>query len=227
MSALIAIPNASELLEVPESNFNKWEVFFSIVQMALDKFNMHAPLNIMQKFYVNAESGSTYIARITDNFESAVNHPELFNADQILLMPDAVNGASFTPITRYTRLNKDFSYEKGGILNEWLWGSQSMYFPCICSYPLVEDYDEVTHEPSDKCGVYYMSRKTRGSDYKIFLMQVFVQFVEYINSIKMNFELSDTPIQIFGGLEDQASKYTDIINTYYDNAVYSGYTLLI
>lgn len=195
-SALISIPDISELLVVPGSMFTKWEVFYTIVKDAVQKFDYYFPLCITQKTYLSVDSGTRKV-KLQDNFKSYIKG--IIDEDSIFILPTAVAGISTSYYTVTTYPLRDYRYENGEFTDFW-YSSNVFYIVSICSHPLYEEYEEVSKEPTDNCAVYYMSEHF-GSRYTIFRDEVYLSVCRYIMNLRKNMMLQNMPIELFGGLE--------------------------
>lgn len=69
-SALLAIPEVAELLETPNSAYTKYQIFFSIVRSALQKFDKYAPGQRIQ--HVAVLPDNTRTAKIVSDFKEFI-----------------------------------------------------------------------------------------------------------------------------------------------------------
>ena len=214
-TSLMAIKDPARLLTVSNSSFTKWQVFFSIVRKAARVWNQYNPLNRNQKLYLNPNND--YECDVIDNFEDAIRRPDKYTDDIVVVMPTSVNGVSRMPLFRRCILMKNFSYDRGKFTG-FFYGPGLYYAPCKCQYPLIEEYDEVTKEPTDLCGIYFLDPKRSGNEYNMFILQVFVCFCEYIRDEKENFSLQDLPVDFFGGLLNASQRDQQILDTFYQNS---------
>lgn len=220
-STLVSIPNLSELLEVYNSEFTKWEIFYGIVRDAMKVFEYYYPLGLIQKIWIEVDSNSR-MSKITDNFIGYLNGavPE----DSIVLLPSSINGISTSQYTMSTIPLRMYRYSPPYLMDFWY--SSNIYFcNCICKRPLFEEYNEVTKEPTDRCAVYYMTQDV-DSVYSIFRDQLYCEVCRYIMNIKKNMNLQNMPIELFTGLEEDFNRVDQQLQTIYQQASEEGLYLI-
>jgi len=200
-STLIAIPNMSELLQVPDSEFSKWEIFSQIVKEALKVFEYAYPLGRIQKLYIEVEYNSRK-AKYFDNFTAYLDN--LIDEDDIVLPIASCQGLAYNGYVNSQYPLRNFRFENGEFTDFW-YPTQVYYANCLCKRPLIEDYvrkEGTEHQmPTDKCAVYFL-RMDLDNQYTIFRDQVFIELCRYITTIKKNFGLANMPIELFQGLEE-------------------------
>lgn len=192
-SSLIAIPYLEDFFEMPDSKYTKWQIFFSIVRNALRKFEQYNPAIIRQRTFLQFENGQ---CKLFDNFQAYLDGK--IDAKNIMILPSMVTALAFTPYTCDETITRKFTYHDGVLSG--LYSSGYYYIHSICNRPLIEDYNEITDEPTEKCAVYYMKRGSN-SEYRMFEDQVYVELCRYIISMKRNLTLMQLPVDIFAGLE--------------------------
>ena len=216
-SALIAIPNISEMLEVDSSAFHKWEIFYTIVKDALKDFEYHYPLSIVQRTWIDVDS-QTRVATLTDNFEGYLNG--ILSEDQIFILPSDVVSISTSYYTVSTYPLRNFIYVPPRLTEMW-YGSGVYFTNCVCRRPFFEEYDPVTLEPTDRCAVYYLC-KDSNTEYNIFRDEVFCKLGRYLLNVKKNMMLQGMPIELFGGLEEEVQKIEGKLENIYQSALTSS-----
>jgi hypothetical protein len=220
-SALLAIPNCSELLDVPNNEFTKWEIFYSIVRDALKTYEYYYPLCLIQKAYIEVDSQSRK-AFLIDNFKAYLK--SIVDESQILVIPSAIVGISTSYYTASTYPMREFRYNPPEITDCW-YSSNTYYMNTICKRPFIEEYEEVSGDPTDNCAVFYMSRDT-DSMYTIFANEVYLQMCRYLLNIKKNMNLQNMPIDLFNGLEEDFQRMQSDQQNIYSQAMPSAYWIL-
>lgn len=220
-STLISIPNLSEMLQVPDSEYTKWEIFYTIVRDALKNFEYYYPLTLIQKIWIEVDS-ATRKAYINDNFKSYLKG--IVSEEQICIMPAALVGMSTSFYTASTYPLRNFRYNPPELSDCW-YSSNAYYINSICKRPFIEEYDTVTTEPTDNCAIFYMN-KDGDSEYSIFRDEVYVQLCRYLTSLKKNMMLQNLPIELFGGLEEDMGKVESNLNNIYQGAASHAYWII-
>lgn len=220
-STLISIPNLSELLEVFNSEYTKWEIFFQIVRDALKTFEYYYPLGLIQKIYIEIDSNSRR-GKITGNFKGYLDGA--VGEDQVVLVPAAITGMSTSMYTNSTIPLRMFRYNPPYITDCW-YSTNIFWVNSICKRPLFEEYNKVTKEPTDRCAVYYMT-KDIDSEYSIFRDQLYVETCRYIINIRKNMDLQNMPIQLFQGMEEDMNRVDQNLQTIYQQASESAFYLV-
>lgn len=210
-SSLITIPDLIEFFKF-NNEFTEYEVFYSIVRDALDKFHYYYPLYRQQRAYLKVDSN--YRARISSNFEGYLKG--LVDESQIILMPSAVIGLSAQPATGFTYPYRSFHYEVGEF-SDFFYQSANWYMACICNRPFPEDFDE-NGVPTDNCAVWWMNKDT-DPEYKTFKDQVYVELCRYIWNMKQNMQLTNLPIEVFQGLYEESQRVQSDLDRIYEQAL--------
>lgn len=220
-STLIAIPNLSELLVVNDSEFTKWEIFYSIIRDALKTFEYYYPLCLTQKIWIEIDS-NTRKGYINGNFEAYLKG--IVTEEQICIMPAAIIGMSTSFYTASTYPLRNFRYNPPEISDCW-YSSNTYYINSICKRPFIEEYDKVSGEPTDKCAVYYLN-KDGDNQYSIFRDEIYLQVCRYLFNLKKNMMLQNMPIELFQGLEEDFNRLEPKQDQIYTNAVTHSYWLI-
>lgn len=220
-STLIAIPQLTELLEVPGSEFTKWEIFSSIVRESLKNFEYYYPLCLTQKMYIMIDT-QTRKGYLNGNFEAYLKG--IVGEDQIVLLPAAISGLSTSYYTASTYPLRNFKYEPPYITDCW-YASGTYYVNSICRRPFFEEYEEASKEPTDKCAVYYMNYR-EDSQYFIFYDEVYLGVCRYLMNLKKNMMLQNMPIELFQGLEEDYQNLSSKQDQIYQQALPSSYWMI-
>ena len=220
-ASLIAIPNVSELLEVPNSALSKWETFYSIVEEALKKFEYYYPLTLLQKIYVEVDNMSR-TAKITGNFDAYLKGA--LTDDQIVIVPASINGISTSFYTASTMPLRNFRYVAPMLTDMW-YSTNTYYMNTICHRPFPERYDEVTKEPTDQCAIYYMSKDV-DTLWTLLRDEIYCQFCKFVSGIKKNMTLQGMPIELFQSLEEDAQSLRGELDNKYQSAYADGYWVI-
>jgi len=220
-STLISIPNIADLLEVPGGMFTKWEIFASIVRDALKNFEMYFPLTLTQKIYIDVDS-NTRQAKITGNFEAYLKG--IVAEDQIVITPAAVVSLNTSYYTASTYPFRNFRYNAPYITDCW-YASGTYYMNTICKRPFIEEYEEASKEPTDKCAVYYMLKDV-DNVYSIFRDELYLSLCRYLMNEKKNMMLQNMPIELFQGLEEDFNRIDSNQTNIYQQSVPSGYWII-
>lgn len=218
-STLLAIPDISEYLVVDESMFTKWEIFYSIVRDALKNFEFYYPLCLNQKIYISKSPDNT--AYIEGNFDAFIEGK--ISEEHAFITPSSVVGISTTSFVNGAPM-RNFRYEPP-VFYDFHYSSGTYHANCICKRPFIEDYNEVTGEPTNKCAIYYMS-KDIDSVYGVFRDEVYLQVCRYLSNVKKNMMLSNMPIELFQGLEEDMSKLEGKLESLYNSNLTSSYWLI-
>lgn len=220
-STLISIPHLTDMLEVPGSEFTKWEVFYSIVRDALKTFEYHYPLTITQKLYLEIDS-NTRKGYINGNFESFIKG--IITEDQIVILPSAIVGLSTSYYTASTYPLRNFKYNPPEITDCW-YSSGIYYANTVCKRPFYEEYEKASKEPTDNCAVYYMNYEG-DSEYAIFYDEVYLGVCRYLMNIKKNLALQNMPIELFQGLEEDFNRIESKQDQIYQQALNQSYYII-
>lgn len=220
-STLISIPDLSELMVVDEAMFTKWEIFYSIVRDALKNFEYHYPLCMIQKIWIDVDSGSRK-AVITGNFEAYLKG--IVTEEQLVIVPAAIAGMSTSYYTASTYPLRNFRYNPPEMSDVW-YSSGAYYMNTICKRPFPEKYDEVTKEPLDTCAVYYMNLDV-DNQYSIFRDEVYLCVCRYLMNLKKNMALQNMPIELFQGLEEDYNNINQVQQQRYDQALTNSYWII-
>lgn len=217
-STLIAIPNLNELFELNEK-LTKYEVFFSIVDNALKEFEKWVPLYIKQKVWIQLDQYRRFT--FESNFDAYLDGKII--EDDIILVPSAIVGFSLNPYNTYMGTYiRNFDYRPPTLYEFW-YGNKIYWIECICNRPLIEEYDEKSKDYTDRCAIYFMAKV--GSEYKYFLDQVYLEVCRYIVNLRKNLGLTNMPIELFQGLEEDMSKLENKLETYYMQSQTTGFYL--
>lgn len=220
-SALISIPDVSDLLEVKESMFTKWEIFYSIVRDALKNFEYHYPLSLVQKIFISVDTKSRK-AQINSNFDAFLKG--IITEDQVVIMPASINSMSISYYTASTIPLREFRYNPPEITDCW-YASGSYYMNCICKRPFPEQYDEVSGLPTDNCAVWYLN-KDQDTQYSIFRDEVYLQTCRYYLNLKKNMNLQNLPIELFQGIEEDKNEIQSKLDNIYQQAATHAYWII-
>jgi len=229
-STLVSIPDLSELLQVPNSEFSKWEIFFTIVKDALNAYEFHYPLCKIQKVFIEVNPLSR-IGRYNPNFGAYLNG--VLSEDDITLEIASCQGLAYNGYINSQWPLRNFRFENGEFSDFWY--TSGLYWAnCICKRPLIEDYVRTEDskgegckeaEPTDKCAIYFM-KKDLDTQYVIFRDQVYLEVCRYLIDIKKNFNLSNMPIELFQGLEEDFNRIDNKLQNIYQQAHKSSYWLI-
>jgi len=220
-STLLAIPQVTDLLEVPGSAYTRWEVFYGIVRDALKTFDFYHPLLGIQKIYLTIDT-ETRMAQITGNFEAYIKG--IISEDQVVLVPAAIAGMSTTYYTASTYPFRNFRYNPPMITDCW-YASGTYYVNSICKHPMYEEYIKTSKEPTDNCGVYFMNYLV-DSEYSIFYDEVYLQLCRYLMNLKKNMMLQNMPIELFAGLEEDFNRIEPRQQQLYEQSLSNGFYII-
>lgn len=216
-STLISIPNLTEFFEIEGSNYTSWEVFYGIVRDALQKFEYHYPYNYIQKLYIEVNLNKR-TGMIFDNFKAYLDG--IVCEDQLTIIPASVQGLALNGFTASIYPLRNFRYEPPMFTDFWY--SSRVYFAnTLINRPLFEEYDEASKEPTERCAVYFMSKDV-GSQYKIFRDQLYVELCRYIMNMKKNMQLTNMPIELFLGLEEDFQRIESQLENIYQQSLTSS-----
>jgi hypothetical protein len=105
------------------------------------------------------------------------------------------------------------------------WNTPKPYWVlCTANRPIIEDYDPVSKEYTDKCAIYYMSKDV-GSQWKVFRDQVYVEFCKYLVNLKKNLSLQNLPLEVFMGIEEDYQNVQRTCEDFYKSALPAGQNL--
>lgn len=211
-STLITIPKLNEFFEF-NNEFSGMQVFYQIVRDALDKFQLYYPLYRVQKTYVEVDS-VTHKARVYDNFEGYLKG--VITEDQLFLLPGSVIGLSNVSMIGTSYPLRDFTYDTGQFDNFWYTSGQ-WWMACLCYRPFPELFEE-NGNPTDNCAVWFMN-KDLDPQYKYFKDQVYVELCRYIYNMMNNMRLSNLPIEVFAGLQEDSQRVQSDLDKVYEQAV--------
>ena len=214
-STLLAIPNLKDLLALND-NFTPQEVFFGIVKDALQTFEKYEPQYMMTKVYIDLDENRMF--KFESNFDAYLKG--ILPEDSVCLIPTAIMGISTTRYTDAGSLYRTFHYDPP-MLSEFWYGSKTYFMCYLANRPIVEDYDSVTKDYTDKCAIYYMT-KDLGSKYKIFRDQVYLELCRYILNLKKNMDLQNLPVDLYRGLEEDMQNVQRDVENFYMNSATSG-----
>lgn len=214
-STLIAIPSLTELFELNDT-YTKYEVFFSIVQTALQQFERYYPLYTESKIFIEPDEYKQFYFK--DNFKAYLDGK--IDENTINLIPTAITGISRTSYMASSYVLRTFRYDPPKLTDFW-YSANVYWVKMITNRPLFEEYDEVTEKPTDRCAIYYMTKDV-GSQYKVFRDELYCQVCRYIINIKKNMGLQNMPIELFQGLEDDYQKVSSELENHYMNSLTSG-----
>jgi hypothetical protein len=224
-STLIAIPNISELLVVPHSEFSKWEIFCQIVREALNKWEYYYPLERVQKIYIEVDYSSR-IGKYFPNFESYLKG--ILDEDSITLEIMSCQGLAFNGYVNSQYPLRNFRFVNNQFTDMW-YSTQVYWGNCLCKHPLVEDYLRVDGKQctgfTDNCCIYFMS-PNQDNTFTMFRDQVYVELCRYLVNIKQNFNLQNMPVDLFQGLENDFNRVDSELQNKYQQA-YKGSGFLI
>lgn len=194
-TTLIAIPNLSELLSLND-NFTAKEVFFSIVKLAIQRYQNYFPLALMQKVYIVPTPSGEY--DFIDNFDAYIAGK--ISEDDINLIPNAVLGFTTNYYTNFSQMIRLFRYPYPPHMTDFGYSAGRYYVRTLCDHPIWEDYNPITKDYTDKCAIYFFTKN--GPRWKIFFDEVYLQLCRYLINLKKNMDMPNMPIQMFQGLEE-------------------------
>jgi hypothetical protein len=215
-STLITIPNLNEFFEIEGSDYKSWEVFYGIVNEALQKFQYYYPYNFIQKFYLDVNLNKR-TATVNSNFKAYLDG--IVSEDQLVITPSAVIGLSMNGYTASGYPLRNFRYEPPEFRDFW-YSSRVWYGNTLISRPFFEEYNEAKDEPTDRCAIYFMNKDD--SLYKIFRDQLYVELCRYIVNMRKNMTLTNMPIELFQGMEEDMQRIESQLENIYQNALTSS-----
>jgi len=220
-STLIAIPNISELLVVPNSEFSKWEIFVQIIREALNNWEYYYPLYRTQRIYIEVDSVSRK-AKYFPNFEAYLKG--ILDEENVTLEIMSCQGLAYNGYVNSQYPLRNFRFENGEFLDFW-YTTNNYWGNCLCKHPLIEDYLRADGKQctglTDNCCIYYMS-PNQDNQFKIFRDQVYVELCRYLMNIKKNFNLQNMPVELFQGLEEDFNKVDGDLQNKYQQAFKSS-----
>lgn len=229
-SSLISIPNMSELLQVPNSEFSRWEIFYTIVRDSLNTFEYYYPLARIQKVFLEVDSISRR-AKYSPNFGAYLNG--VLDEDDITLEIASCQGLAYNGYVNTQWPLRNFRFDNGVFSDFWY--SQGTYWAnCICKRPFPEIFIRSEKSkgqgqgeayPDDKCAIYFMQQNI-DSTYTIFRDQVYCEVCRYVMNIRKNFALPNMPIELFQGLEEDFNRVDGKLQNIYQQAHKSSYWLI-
>jgi len=212
-STLIAIPDLQLFLSMNE-RITGQQVFFSIVKEALKKFEFYYPLFLMPAIYILPDNKRSF--KFVNNFKECMNGTAGLTTDDIILIPKSVLGVSVSPDAASGTLMRSFRYQSPKIFDFWY--SPSRYWVHeLCNHPVIEEYDELSGDYTDRCGIYYFTWNEDSSFYA-FLDQVYVELCRYLLNMKKNLALDNMPIDIFNGIEEDFSNVNSALENHYSQS---------
>lgn len=220
----------SELLQVPDSEFSRWEVFYTIVRDALNTYEYYYPLCRIQKVFIEVDSISRR-GKYYPNFEAYLNNA--LDEDDITLEIASCQGLAYNGYVNTQWPLRNFRFENGEFSDFWY--TQGTYWAnCICKRPFPEDFIRTREskgdgqkeaEPADNCAIFFM-KSNQDTQYTIFRDQVYCEVCRYIMNIRKNFALSNMPIELFQGLEEDFNRIDSKLQNIYQQAHKSSYWLV-
>lgn len=214
-SALISIPHITDLLDLND-DITKYEIFYTIVKNALQTYERYYPLYTTLKIYLEFDGSKRF--KFIDNFEGYLNGK--VSEEHINLIPSAVIGIANNPNMANISVLRTWRYNPPYLYDFWYTGG-IYWVSIITNRPIFEEYDQVTKKFTDRCAVYYLTKDV-GSQYKIFMDQVYVETCRYIINLKKNMNIQNLPIELFQGLEDDYQKVSGELENHYQNSLTSG-----
>lgn len=214
-STLLAIPNLKDLLALND-NFTPQEVFFGIVKDALQTFEKYEPIYMMTKIFIDPDENRVF--KFESNFEAYLRG--ILPEESVCLIPTAIIGMSNSKYTDAGSLYRTFHYDPP-LLTEFWYGNKTFFVCYLANRPIIEDYDPITKDYTDKCAIYYLT-KDLGSRYKIFRDQVYVELCRYILNLKKNMDLQNLPVDLYRGLEDDMNTVQQELEKSYQYSAVSG-----
>lgn len=212
-STLIAIPDLRLFLTMND-RITPQQVFMSIVKEALKKFDFYYPLFRIPMMYIYPDVNKTF--EFHNNFEECIKGVNGLNESNISLIPKAVLGVSCSPDAASGLLMRSFRYQSPYIYDFWYTPSR-YWVHMLCNHPVLEEYDELTGEYTDRCGIYFFTWNEDSSFYA-FLDQVYVELCRYLLNMKKNLSLDNMPIDIFNGLEEDFSNINSSLENHYSQS---------
>lgn len=210
-STLITIPRLREFLEF-NNEFSGDEVFSQIIIDAKKKFEHYYPLYRLQQTYLKVDAN--HRAQLEGNFDDWLKG--IINEDQIFLLPGAVLGMSMNSTVSTTYPLRDYHYDQPYFTDIW-YSTNRYWMSCLCYRPFIEDYND-RREATDNCRLYWMNKDT-DVRYTYFKDQLYVELCRYLSNMKLNMQLSNLPIEIFQGLQDDAQRVQGELDRTYDQAL--------
>lgn len=214
-SSLITIPRLMDFFKF-NNEIGPWEVWYSIVRDAVDRYQYHYPLYRVQRTYLIVDE-THRTAHLEDNFQDYLN--DIITEDQIFLYPASVVGLSMNAQLSSIFPLRDYKYESGEFTDLWYTTGQ-YWMACLCHYPMPEDFTE-KGDPGPHCNVYFI-KKDAGARFKIFKDQLYVELCRYIWNMRQNMQLQNLPIDVFQGLQDDSQRVQADLDKIYDSAVTSS-----
>lgn len=214
-STLINIPKLERFFSMNKT-YTPQQIFCSIVREALGKFEFYYPLFLINKTYINAYPNRMF--EFQDNFSAFIAGE--VTEDRISLVPSSVIGFTASVDASVGSMIRTFRYDPPRVTEFW-YSPRDYWVHMLCRRPLVEAYDEVSKGYTDTCAVYYISNSIDSAS-RIFLDQVYVETCRYILNMKKNLTLSNMPIELFQGLEEDLNKIEGTLENHYSNSLNSG-----
>jgi hypothetical protein len=198
--ATVGVYNFDEIIAV-DPDVPPRRTLRTLLERANATFSRHFPLLYIQTIVINNNNIYTFI----DNFDLYI--AGTLDPAFILMIPDAVINVSSVPIIHAKWPVILFNYQppylifKGKISGKY-------YAKTLCKYKLYFDNNNVSND-----AVYYMERST--PLYDIFIKQFVYDLSYFIITMKRNYNITELPIEVFGGLEDFVGELKSELETLY------------
>ena len=229
-SALIPIDNLDELLSLNDY-FSGDEVFYELIAKAKQEFEYYEPLITEFLIYPCALHDCTCppgAIKITDNFQQYLDC--IIPETQIRLVPNSTPklriGNSFEGYNSYygsfagVPMNYVLpnNYEKPYLYLSNLISTDSLWMRSTYNRPMHADWT-VDKKLGPKSYIYYLDINS-GVRGQMFLDQCMIELLNYIRSLKANFQLPNFPIDIFAAVD---SLYQELKSSLDNRYLQSGW----
>jgi len=220
-TTLIAIPDLYEFFDISD-RYTPQETLFNIVKLALRDWETYNPLFLTLKIYLRPDINRTF--KFEDNFKEYIKGT--ITEDQITLVPSTLLGLSFSNTYVLSPMVRSIKYVPPYIYG--LYYSPGRYWVNgLYKYPIYEEYDKVSKDFTDKCGIYYLGNYSESdSTYQKLMDQIYVGVGNYLLGLKKNLSLPDFPIELFQALEEDVQKVQSELENWYSNSLPSGQYLM-
>lgn len=200
--AVIGIFSFEESFLAVDEDIDPRITFKTLVERANATFSRHFPLIFIQRVNFNRDGIYTFV----DNFNLYV--AGTMGAESIQLIPDAVVSVSSTRIFHAKWGYIPFTYQPPYLILKGTY-SGLFYAKTLCKYRIYFDPLDRT-----KDAIYYIEKNT--PVYDIFIKQLVYDVAFFMLMAKQNYNITELPIEIFGGLENLTSELRSELDTLYN-----------
>lgn len=229
--SVLPISDLDRLLEF-NKKYTADEVFINIVKDTLLTFERYYPYRTTLKLpavvcYDNdvGADGSWvqtyYLESSGRRIKFYDNIPQVFYniipEDELSMIPLQVKALKNNRITDHPSLERNFKYERPYLYGITL--GSFRYYSGLFQWPVFVDLKCTNVTQLERSWILLMDEGT--NVYRTFKYAMIVRICEYIQNLKNNFSLPGLPVEVFGSLEQVASRYREIVQMEYTQALSS------